>query len=179
MRTGCGDSIQAALPAPCGRRTEVTIRSNDLSRASRTASPAMPDQYHLQRFVDAQEPVFAQVVTELQAGCKIGHWMWFIFPQLRGLGSSPMASRFAIGGLGEAQAYLHHPILGSRLGECTRLTIQANRLSVTEIFGYPDNLKFHSSMTLFLHAGSNDGVFRQALDKYFGGAPDPLTLERL
>ena len=139
----------------------------------------MADQYNLQRFVDAQEPVFGQVVAELRSGCKIGHWMWFVFPQLRGLGSSQTASRFAISGLPEAQAYLQHRILGPRLGECTQLTIEANRASITEIFGYPDNLKFRSSMTLFLQAGSDHGVFRQALDKYFGGAPDPLTLERL
>jgi uncharacterized protein (DUF1810 family) len=139
----------------------------------------MADQYHLQRFVEAQEPVFGRVVAELQAGCKIGHWMWFIFPQLRGLGSSPMASRFGICGLEEAKAYLQHAILGPRLAACTRLTIQANRPSVTEIFGYPDNLKFRSSMTLFLHAGPDNAVFSQALDQYFEGAPDPLTLERL
>jgi uncharacterized protein (DUF1810 family) len=139
----------------------------------------MADHYNLHRFVDAQESVFGQVVAELRAGCKIGHWMWFIFPQLRGLGSSPTASRFGISGLPEAQAYLQHPILGPRLGECTQLTIAAERASITEIFAYPDNLKFRSSMTLFLQSGADRGVFGQALDKYFGGAPDPLTLERL
>ena len=139
----------------------------------------MVDRYNLQRFVDAQEPVFEQVVAELRAGCKIGHWMWFIFPQLRGLGSSSLASRFGISSLAEAKTYLQHPVLGQRLRQCARLAIDANRRAVTEIFGHPDDLKFRSSMTLFLNASSDNRVFKEALEKYFGGAPDPLTLKRL
>jgi uncharacterized protein (DUF1810 family) len=139
----------------------------------------MPDHYNLQRFVDAQEPVFAQVLTELRAGCKIGHWMWFIFPQLRGLGASAAANRFGISGMAQAEAYLQHPVLGQRLRQCTRLAIDANRRSITQIFGYPDDLKFRSSMTLFLRTGSDERVFQEALDQYFAGAPDRLTLERL
>jgi uncharacterized protein (DUF1810 family) len=138
----------------------------------------MPDRYHLQRFVDAQDPVFEQVLAELRAGRKTGHWMWFIFPQLRGLGSSPLANRFGISSLAEATAYLQYAVLGQRLRACARLVIDANRHSITEVFGQPDDLKFRSSMTLFLHATSDHGVFREALEKYFAGVPDPLTLER-
>jgi uncharacterized protein (DUF1810 family) len=139
----------------------------------------MPEHYNLQRFVDAQQPVFPQVLAELRAGCKSGHWMWFIFPQLRGLGASALASWFGIASLAEADAYLQHPVLGHRLTQCTRLAIEANRRSVTDLFGYPDNLKFRSSMTLFMRAGGDQRVFQEALEKYFGGAPDRLTLERL
>jgi uncharacterized protein (DUF1810 family) len=139
----------------------------------------MPDRYDLQRFVDAQKPVFDQVVAQLRAGCKSGHWMWFVFPQLRGLGSSSMARRFGISALAEAKLYLQHPVLGDRLRLCTRLVIEAERTSITEIFGSPDDLKFRSSMTLFLHACTDNGVFKHALERYFAGAPDPLTLERL
>ena len=123
--------------------------------------------------------MFEQVVAELRAGRKVGHWMWFIFPQIRGLGLSSMASKFGISCLAEAEAYLQHPVLGTRLRECTRLVVDANRGSVSEIFGYPDDLKFRSSMTLFLRASSRDGVFKDALERYFGGVPDALSLERL
>lgn len=139
----------------------------------------MPDPYNLQRFVDAQEGVFDQVVAELRSGQKTSHWMWFVFPQLRGLGSSALASRFAIDSLAEARAYLQHPLLGDRLRQCARLAIDANRPSITQIFAPPDDLKFRSSMTLFLQASPDQRVFQQALDRYFGGAPDQLTLERL
>jgi uncharacterized protein (DUF1810 family) len=137
------------------------------------------DPYDLQRFVEAQAPVFAEVTAELRAGRKRGHWMWFVFPQLRGLGRSPLAARFGISSLAEAKAYLEHPVLGSRLGECTRMVIDADKRAIEEIFAAPDDLKFRSSMTLFSHAAPDNRVFRDALDKYFGGAPDPLTTERL
>lgn len=139
----------------------------------------MSDAYNLQRFVEAQDPVFEQVCSELRAGHKTSHWMWFIFPQLEGLGHSSMAERYAIASREEAKAYLEHPVLGPRLRECTRLvnTIQAR--SIDEIFGYPDDLKFRSSMTLFARASSDNQVFKDALEKYFAGEPDKLTLERL
>jgi len=138
----------------------------------------MTDAYHLQRFVDAQASCFAQVCSELAAGQKRTHWMWFIFPQMRGLGSSSMAVRFALSGLDEAKAYLAHPLLGARLRECTALVNAVEGRPVGEIFGYPDDLKFHSSMTLFAQA-ADDQVFVAALRKYFGGAPDQATIHLL
>ncbi len=137
------------------------------------------DPHNLQRFVDAQSPVFEEVCLELQEGRKNGHWMWFIFPQIEGLGYSPLARKFAISSREEAEAYLNHPILGPRLRHCTRLITLVEGRSIDEIFGGPDDLKFHSSMTLFANATSDNQVFRDALRKYFGGEPDRLTLERL
>jgi uncharacterized protein (DUF1810 family) len=137
------------------------------------------DPYNLQRFVDAQNPVFAQVCSELREGRKRTHWMWFIFPQLQGLGSSSMARRYAISSLEEATAYLKHPILGPRLTECARLVTRIEGRTIEEIFSDPDYLKFRSSMTLFARATSDNQVITSALDKYFEGEPDPLTLERL
>jgi uncharacterized protein (DUF1810 family) len=133
----------------------------------------------LDRFAQAQEPVLEQVLAELRAGRKTTHWMWFVFPQIRGLGQSPTAQRFAIASRAEAEAYLRHPVLGPRLRDCTRLVNVVEGRSIEEIFGYPDHLKFRSSMTLFAHVTSDNQVFLDALDKYFGGEPDPLTLESL
>jgi uncharacterized protein (DUF1810 family) len=159
-----------------------------------------PDSYELGRYVRAQEPVYRQVCAELRAGCKQSHWMWFIFPQLRGLGSSAMAERYAIGSLAEARAYLAHPLLGQRLRECTRLVNTIEGRGIEAIFGYPDYLKFRSCMTLFAHAagdtgsaaGASDpnaaraaagsggaGPFDEALERYFGGEADPLTRQLL
>jgi uncharacterized protein (DUF1810 family) len=139
----------------------------------------MSSPYNLQRFVDAQNPVYEQVCSELRAGCKSGHWMWFIFPQIKGLGHSHLASKFAISSRDEAEAYLEHPILGPRLRECSRLVTLVEGRSIDEILGHPDNLKFRSSMTLFAHATSENLVFKDALRKYFEGEFDHLTLERL
>ena len=139
----------------------------------------MSDSYNLQRFVDAQHPVFDQVLRELRHGRKQSHWMWFVFPQIHGLGHSPMAEKYAISSRAEAEAYLRHPILGPRLRECSLLVTQVQGRSIGEILGYPDNLKFRSSMTLFAQATTEDEVFIDALRKYFAGAADPLTLERL
>ena len=139
----------------------------------------MSDPYHLQRFVDAQNPVFEQVCAELRQGRKVTHWMWFIFPQIKGLGSSPTAIQFAISSLQEAEAYVRHPILGPRLRECSRLVTLVEGRSINHIFGYPDHLKFHSSMTLFAGTTGENQILKDALQKYFGGEPDPLTLERL
>jgi uncharacterized protein (DUF1810 family) len=139
----------------------------------------MDDPYDLRRFVDAQNPVYQQVCSELAAGHKRGHWMWFIFPQIAGLGSSPMANEFAIKSLAEAEAYMRHPALGPRLRECSRLVTSVEGRSIDQILGYPDNLKFRSSMTLFVHATSDNQVFMDALRKYFEGRFDPLTLDRL
>jgi uncharacterized protein (DUF1810 family) len=139
----------------------------------------MDDPYDLQRFVDAQSPVYQRVCAELGSGRKTSHWMWFIFPQIRGLGSSPPARKFAISSLAEARAYLRHPTLGPRLVECTRLINLVEGRPINEILGYPDDLKFRSSMTLFARASSGDQVFADALQKYFEGKPDPATLDRL
>lgn len=133
----------------------------------------------LERFVEAQEPVIERAMAELRAGRKTSHWMWFVFPQARGLGHSPMAQRFALSSRAEAEAYLRHPILGPRLRECTRLVNAVDGRTIEEIFGHPDHLKFRSSMTLFAHATADNQVFADAIDKYFGGEYDPLTLERL
>ena len=141
------------------------------------------DPYKLQRFIDAQKPVWAQVKAELTAGEKQSHWMWFIFPQIRGLGSSFMAQRFAITGMKEARAYLAHPLLGRRLRECTSLVNNVVEREIGAIFGTPDDLKFRSSMTLFDEAARSSGMdgaeFADALSKYFGGVPDEATLELL
>jgi uncharacterized protein (DUF1810 family) len=133
----------------------------------------------LERFIDAQNPVWGRVVAELRAGQKTSHWMWFVFPQLRGLGSSAMANRFGIASLADAEAYLAHPTLGPRLRESTRLVNAIEGRTIGQIFGYPDDLKFRSSMTLFAAAAPQESVFREALEKYFAGAADRLTAERL
>lgn len=139
----------------------------------------MNDPYDLQRFVDAQDPVYEKVCFELMDGLKRGHWMWFIFPQIKGLGHSQLANEFAISSRQEAEAYLKHLILGPRLRECSRLVTLLEGRSIDQIFGYPDSLKFRSSMTLFAHATPDNEVFKDALQKYFGAEFDRLTLERL
>jgi uncharacterized protein (DUF1810 family) len=135
----------------------------------------MTDRFELQRFVDAQAPLYAQVMSELRNGRKRSHWMWFIFPQIAGLGHSAMARRYAIASRDEAVAYLEHPALGSRLRECTETVCEIGTRSIEEIFGSPDDLKFRSSMTLF-EAVSGDPSFRSALDMFCAGVSDPATL---
>jgi uncharacterized protein (DUF1810 family) len=135
--------------------------------------------YDLERFVEAQAPVFEGVLAELRGGEKRSHWMWFIFPQIRGLGYSAMAERYAIASREEAAAYLDHPALGERLRQCTELVLDVEGGTVEQIFGYPDDLKFHSSMTLFAAVSSADSIFEAALRKYFNGALDQATIERL
>lgn len=137
------------------------------------------DLYRLQRFLDAQNSTFAQALAELAAGEKRSHWMWFIFPQIRGLGSSSMAQRYAITDLGEARAYLAHPMLGPRLRECTALVNAVQGRTLDQIFGYPDDLKFHSSITLFARAAENSSVFHAALERYFHGREDSGTVKQL
>jgi uncharacterized protein (DUF1810 family) len=141
--------------------------------------PRANDPHNLERFIDAQNPVFAQVCAELGRGRKTGHWMWFVFPQLRGLGFSAMAERYAIASRTEAAAYLDHPVLGPRLRLSTRLVTEVRGQTIGHIFGYPDDLKFRSSMTLFANTTSDNEVFITALQKYFDGAFDPATLDRL
>jgi uncharacterized protein (DUF1810 family) len=139
----------------------------------------MTNDYNLQRFLDTQEGVYDTVLDEMRAGRKSSHWIWFIFPQIAGLGHSGMAQKFAIGSLDEAKAYLQHPTLGPRLRACTQLVLDVNGRSAEEIFGYPDYLKFRSCMTLFLTAAPDNTIFKAALLKYFDGKPDQLTLDIL
>lgn len=139
----------------------------------------MGDPYDLQRFVDAQQAHYEQALNELRSGRKHSHWMWFIFPQLQGLGRSAMAQRYAISGRDEAIAYLQHPLLGARLRACTEAMLEHGSRSARQILGSPDDLKFHSSMTLFAQAASDPALFEQALQVFFNGRPDPASLERL
>ncbi len=139
----------------------------------------MDDPYDLARFVAAQEPVYGQVRAELEQGRKTSHWMWFVFPQIIGLGHSPTARRFAISGREEAELYGRHPILGSRLRDCTRLVNHIEGRTLRDIFGSPDDVKFQSSMTLFASAADDNRDFLDALEKYCGGEFDRLTLDRL
>jgi uncharacterized protein (DUF1810 family) len=143
----------------------------------------MADPFNLERFVCAQAEVFARVVEELQAGEKRGHWIWFIFPQMKGLGHSSQSEYYGIGSLDEAAAYLRHPVLGQRLRQCTRLVTQVEGRAISRILGSPDELKFRSSMTLFARAAEEAALdaadFNEALKKYFGGEGDPLTAAML
>ncbi len=133
----------------------------------------------LQRFVDAQAPLWDGVLAELRAGRKRTHWMWFVFPQLRGLGRSAMAQHFGLASLAEARAYLAHPLLGARLREATDAILGLADRDAHAIFGSPDDLKLRSCLTLFRQAQGEGGVFARALQKYFGGEPDPATLQLL
>jgi uncharacterized protein (DUF1810 family) len=138
------------------------------------------DPFDLQRFVDAQAPVFDRALAELRAGRKRTHWMWFIFPQLRGLGRSALAQRFGIAAIDEARAYLADPLLGERIALCTECVLARGDVSLEALFGAPDDRKYHSSITLFaLTAAQADNVFRRALDHDFAGRLDPQTLALL
>ncbi|PIT00498.1 calpastatin [Bradyrhizobium nitroreducens] len=138
----------------------------------------MTDPFDLERFVRAQNPVYRDVQGELVRGRKQSHWMWFVFPQIAGLGFSAMSQRYAIGSRAEARAYLAHPVLGARLIECTSLVLAIQGRSINAILGTPDDAKFQSSMTLF-GAVSDQPVFGEALDRYFAGERDAATLEIL
>lgn len=137
------------------------------------------DPFDLQRFVAAQDPVYDTVIAELRAGRKRTHWIWFIFPQLRGLGRSPTAQHYGIASREEAVAYLAHDVLGPRLRECTRLVLAIEGRSIGEAFGSPDDLKLRSSMTLFARCADDNADFLAVLDKFYGGEPDPATVSRL
>lgn len=139
----------------------------------------MDDPFNLQRFVDAQEHVYASVLSELKPGRKYGHWIWFIFPQLKGLGHSLNSEFFGISSSQEARAYLQHPVLGPHLEECTQLVNAVTGRSAEDIFGEVDAMKFRSCMTLFATATPENGTFMRALHKYFEGELDPLTIRRL
>jgi uncharacterized protein (DUF1810 family) len=137
------------------------------------------DPHNLRRFITAQDPVYAGVLDELRAGRKTSHWMWYVFPQLAGLGHSAMARKYALGSVAEARAYLADPLLGARLKECTRLLLDIRNRRIEEILGYPDDLKFRSCMTLCNALLPEEPLYREALDRYFAGQADPRTLALL
>ncbi len=137
------------------------------------------DPFDLNRFVDAQKSVYETALSELRRGRKTSHWMWFIFPQVAGLGQSAMSQRYAIADLEEAQAYLAHPVLGARLRECAKVVLTVEGRSASAIFGSPDDMKLQSSMTLFARADGNGSVFGKVLEKYYGGEEDGATLREL
>ncbi|MFI2812103.1 MULTISPECIES: DUF1810 domain-containing protein [Microbulbifer] len=139
----------------------------------------MSDPFDLERFVNAQAPCYESVLAELKAGNKRSHWMWFVFPQVEGLGHSPMAQRYAIGSLDEARAYLQHPVLGTRLRECCEQLLQLEGLSAHEILGSPDDMKLKSSMTLFEQVAGANSPFGRVLERYYGGERDRRSLELL
>jgi uncharacterized protein (DUF1810 family) len=137
------------------------------------------DPFDLRRFVEAQDRVYGTVIEELRSGRKRSHWIWFVFPQLHGLGNSATAVRYGITSLQEARAYLAHEVLGPRLRECARLVAQIDGRSADDVFGWPDNLKVRSSMTLFAHATNDNADFRAVLDKLYNSEEDPVTVEQL
>ena len=139
----------------------------------------MDDPHDLQRFVAAQNPIYPQVCAELAAGAKASHWMWFVFPQLKGLGRSAIAQHYGIASKAQAQSYWRHPVLGPRLRQCAELVLAVPGKTALQILGSPDEMKFRSSMTLFAQVAPDEPVFQRALQKYFGGEADPATLERL
>ena len=134
------------------------------------------DPFDLARFLQAQKNTYARALAELRAGRKTSHWMWYVFPQIDGLGRSPTARHYAIRSLAEARAYLGHPVLGARLRECTTAMLGLQGLTAHEILGDPDDLKFRSSMTLFEHAAEDKDLFARAIDTYFAGRRDGMTL---
>lgn len=135
-----------------------------------------PDPYDLQRFVDAQAANYADAIAELRAGRKRTHWSWYVLPQIRGLGTSPMSVRYALSGQPEAKAYLDHPVLGARLRECIAALNEHDGLTAVAILGEIDARKLHSCLTLFAGVAEAGSPFHEALDRYFAGAPDPATL---
>ena len=139
----------------------------------------MDTEFDLQRFVEAQERVYDNALSELRAGRKTSHWMWFVFPQIAGLGHSAMAQAYAIASADEAAAYLAHPLLGARLRECARVLTELEGRSAEQVFGGLDAQKLRSSMTLFARAAPDEPLFRAVLEQYFGGEEDEATLERL
>ena len=137
------------------------------------------DKFELNRFVRAQEDSYPAALSELKAGQKRSHWMWYVFPQIDGLGQTSMSKRYSIKSLDEAKEYLQHPVLGARLKECVDAILGINNRSASEIFGFPDDLKLKSSMTLFEQAAEDDSVFSSVLDKYYQGERDRRTLDLL
>jgi uncharacterized protein (DUF1810 family) len=145
----------------------------------KNASKTFDDPFDLKRFVHAQEGTYALALSELRLGQKRSHWMWYIFPQIDGLGHSAMAKHYAIKNVEEARGYFNHPVIGARLLECTETVLGIEGRSVVEIFGFPDDMKLESSMSLFAHISETDSVFALVLDKFFSGHRDDKTLQLL
>lgn len=139
----------------------------------------MKDAFDLGRFVEAQAPVFSRVMDELRVGRKASHWMWFVFPQLHGLGQSEMARRFAISGVAEAQAYLQHNVLGPRLESCVKTLLDHSGMSAAHILGSPDDMKLRSCLTLFMAVRPESSVYQKALDQFYSGEADGKTIALL
>ena len=137
------------------------------------------DPYNLNRFISAQDPVYDQVRSELRQGFKMTHWIWFIFPQIKGLSLSSTSQTFSISSLEEAVSYANHPVLGPRLLECTHLVTNVSGKTIKQILGFTDSTKFRSSMTLFAYAATDSPLFKEALKKYFSGQYDQLTIDKL
>jgi uncharacterized protein (DUF1810 family) len=155
------------------------MRNPDQKSAGRRKTGIQPDPFHLGRFVQAQDRIYEQVLAELRRGRKETHWLWFIFPQIAGLGHSSTARTYAIKSLPEARLYLEHPLLGKRLVECAQILLQLEARSASEIFGFPDDLKLCSCMTLFAQVTGPGSIFTQVLEKFFHGKPDAMTLDLL
>ncbi|RMO85900.1 hypothetical protein ALQ33_05210 [Pseudomonas syringae pv. philadelphi] len=160
-------------------RTPVSGGHHTTTGSLKNRKLIMNDVSNLQRFVTAQQPVFRQVLTELEAGLKRSHWMWFVFPQIQGLGHSDMAQRFAISDLDEARAYLQHPLLGARLEQCAGVIAPQVERTARQMFGSPDDMKLRSSMTLFAIAAPDRSVFQEVLDAFFKGERDAMTVKLL
>jgi uncharacterized protein (DUF1810 family) len=174
-----GHFLQPATMAIGHRVMRASRKANEDTLEATEEHRPMRTENDLERFVEAQDRVYADVLRELAAGRKATHWMWFVFPQWRGLGRSATAHYYGIGSRDEAVAYLQHPVLGARLRECVDLLLAVDGPTAHAIFGSPDDLKFRSSMTLFAAIAPSEPRFRRALDRYFGGAPDPATMEIL
>jgi uncharacterized protein (DUF1810 family) len=170
-RNGFGVRVRLAHAAPPSRVTDVG------KETSTTGTNPNPDPFDLSRFLAAQDPIYPGALSEIRSGRKRSHWMWFVFPQAIGLGTSHTAQHYAIRSMDEARAYLAHPTLGHRLRECTETLLRARGKSASEIFGHPDDVKLRSSMTLFASVAEEDSAFEEVLQRYFGGKPDPLTLQ--
>jgi uncharacterized protein (DUF1810 family) len=162
---------------PC--RTRFCLRRARAHASELADNQHVADPYDLQRFVEAQRPVYARALAEVRTGRKRSHWMWFVFPQLAGLGSSPTAQRYAIASAAEAAAYLAHPLLGPRLRECAEALLAVPRATAHDIFGTPDDMKLRSSATLFAAVSPPGSVFHGLLARYFPEGPDPRTLQLL
>ena len=173
----CNDLPQACVGHVIGQLPYQGISANLIGEASPV--PTIPQTSDLSRFIEAQRDTYQQALSELRAGRKQSHWMWFIFPQLAGLGQSSASRYYALKNIEEARAYLADPVLGARLRDCTEAVLGLNGRSAMEIFGGIDTLKFRSSLTLFCRAAGADSPYRQALDKYFEGKMDTRTLELL